>query len=259
MALNMDFTLGLYRYLLDSLIQCGYSIVTVDQYVRMQKVNPDQKIVILRHDIDRMLHKASIFADIETEYGIKSTYYFRSFALKSPEVILYVSSKGHEIGYHYEVMSRSGGDPVVAKELFEDDLMSFRSLTPIYTVCMHGAPLSKFHNLSFWDYYQLGDFNLIGEAFLTISGFEYFSDTGRTWLLKNKIRDFLPGGIIKPSAKTVAHTRDLINYIQLNQPLLLYILAHPERWSGTCAEWTILSSYDLCTNLGKKMISIIRG
>lgn len=255
---KFDFTHQYYQKLLHTLQECGYKIITVEQYLRSSLIDNDDQIAILRHDIDRRLHKARVFADIEAKYDVKSTYYFRYSALNTPDTIQYVFSKGHEIGYHYEVMSRANGDPVLAHSLFDNDLQAFRTLTPINTVCMHGAPLSKFNNLSFWDYYMTDDFNLLGEAFLSISGVEYFSDTGRTWSLEHNIRDFLPAEANPIHNGNIFHTLDLIDYIKFETPLKLYILTHPERWSGNWAEWIMMLGIDGAVNLGKYLISNFR-
>lgn len=255
---KIDFTHTYYQKLLHTLQECGYNIITVEQYLRYSLIDDNDRIAILRHDIDRRLHKARVFADIEEKFNVKSTYYFRYYALNSPDIIQYVFDKGHEVGYHYEVMSRANGDPVRAYSLFYDDLASFRTLTPINTVCMHGAPLSKFNNLSFWDYYMTDDFNLLGEAFLSISGVDYFSDTGRNWSLDHKFRDFLPKANTMAHSRFIICTQDLIEYIQSETPLKLYILTHPERWSGNWAEWIMMSGIDGVVNLGKNLLSTIR-
>jgi len=44
---------------------------------------------------------------------------------------------GHEIGYHYEVLSKANGDYETAVELFEQELSEFRKITDVKTICMH--------------------------------------------------------------------------------------------------------------------------
>lgn len=177
----------------------------------------------------------------------------------SPDIIRRVSSHGHEIGYHYEVLSRASGDFDKANELFKKDLLDFRKIAPIQTVCMHGAPLSKYDNLSFWNNYCLRDYDLISEAFLSISGVEYFSDTGRSWSPKHKIRDRLPGDLRNIEADEIRSTNDLINYIDMHRPQDLYIVTHPERWAETRFEWTYLYVIDFIVNFGKSVLSLFRG
>lgn len=253
-----DFTLLYYQQLLNTLKKSGYSIVTVGQYLTGDPASKEPKVAILRHDIDRRLHKARDFADIEASHGINSTYYFRYSALEYPEVIRSVSNKGHEVGYHYETISRAAGDIILAHEYFEADMREFRTITPITTACMHGAPLSQYNNLAFWNHYDWEDFALVGEAFISISGVEYFSDTGRNWSSKHKMRDYLPGGLTREGSENIKGTEDLIRYILREEPQKLYILTHPERWSESTGEWVMMYGIDTIVNIGKKMISCIR-
>jgi len=253
-----DFTVSYYRNLLITLQKSGYSIVTVEQYLKGDFIQEGSKVAILRHDIDRRLYKACLFADIEALYGINATYYFRYTAFDFPEIVRYVSDKGHEIGYHYETISRASGDILLAFEYFKKDLKKLRSMTPVSTVCMHGAPLSQHNNLLFWNHYKLNDFTLIGEAFISISNVQYFSDTGRTWSMNHKMRDSLSGGLIREDSDNINGTEDLINYIVQKKPPKLYILTHPERWSGSFCEWIMMYGVDTSVNIGKQILSFIR-
>ena len=259
MVSMLDFSIESYKHLLISLIASGYSLVTVEQYLSRQDELKEQKVAIIRHDIDRRLSKALVFADLESQMGITATYYFRYPGLSHPEVISSVSSKGHEVGYHYEVMSRAQGEPISARILFQEDLQKIRDISPVHTVCMHGAPLSGYDNLSLWDHFSLDEFDLLGEAFLSVTGVEYYSDTGRTWSPEHKIRDKLPGDCKRPSFENLTRTDDLIQYISQYQPKKIYIVSHPERWAETRMEWIFLYGIDLLFNLGKSIISWIRG
>ena len=60
-------------------------------------------------------------AEIENNYGVRSTYYFR--AKKNvfvPQIILKIAEMGHEIGYHYECLSDTNGDVEKALIDFEN-------------------------------------------------------------------------------------------------------------------------------------------
>lgn len=232
-----DFSLFQYRTLLHHLLKSGYTPVTVHQYLTGNINHNCGHFVILRHDIDRRIHKSVQFAHIESQLNISASYYFRYHALKNPELIASVSHLGHEIGYHYEVISRTSGNLNQAKELFEKDLIRFRGIGPVYTVCMHGAPLSRFDNLSFWNKYRLEDFNLCGEGFLSIQDVQYLSDTGRSWSSLYNLRDRLPGDRGIEFSSQIVSTQDLMNYIAEKRPSRLYLVTHPERWSETCVEW----------------------
>lgn len=254
-----DFTLTQYQILLHHLQKSGYTPLTVHRYLSDNINHNSGSFVILRHDIDRRIHKSVQFAHIESQLNISATYYFRYHALQNPEIIACVSQLGHEIGYHYEVISRASGDLNQAKALFEEDLRKFRDICPVHTVCMHGAPLSRFENLSFWETYRLDDFKLSGEGFLSIQDVQYFSDTGRSWSSLHNLRDRLPGDRGIEFNSQIISTHDLINYISEKHPPRLYLVTHPERWSEDCIEWFYSYGFDTLCNVGKEIIKEFRG
>ena len=122
---------------------------------------------------------------------------------------------------------------------------------------MHGAPLSKYDNRDFWNHYSFEEFDLLGEAYLSINCVYYYSDTGRTWSNTHKIRDRLQNQI-NSSSEDVHSTWDLIRAIDDNKPHIVYILTHPERWAGSSGEWIYLGGVDTVVNAGKKVLSCIR-
>ena len=77
----LDFTLKKYKELCLALLDSGYTPLTVYSYLTGKQKN--NKLVVLRHDIDRKLGNALQMAELEHELGIQSTYYFRvSFTFK---------------------------------------------------------------------------------------------------------------------------------------------------------------------------------
>jgi hypothetical protein len=46
-------------------------------------------------------------AELEHELGIQSTYYFRFPYTFKPDIIGKIHDLGHEVGYHYEVLSKA--------------------------------------------------------------------------------------------------------------------------------------------------------
>lgn len=249
-----DFTLEMYGELLRFFIKSGYTICSVDDY--LSGSNYARNTVIMRHDIDRRIHKAVGFAHIEHDLGIRATYYFRYPYTFQPPVIQQIADMGHEIGYHYEVMSKADGDPVLAGKLFHKELDDFRKYFPVKTICMHGAPLSKYDNRDLWNYYSFEEFDLSGEAYLSMNGVYYYSDTGRTWSNAHKIRDRLQNQM-NTSSEDVYSTLDLIRIIKINKPSVAYILIHPERWAGSSGEWLYLWGMDTAVNIIKKPLAYL--
>ncbi|HML26655.1 MAG TPA: polysaccharide deacetylase, partial [Methanomethylovorans sp.] len=188
---NLDFSLPRFRNICEA-ISRNYATITVLEY--FDKPHPD-KFVIMRHDIDRFPGNALKTAKIEKELGIKATYYFRSNRGEfHTDIIKQIRDMGHEIGYHYEVLSEANGDPEKAIELFRSNLEKLRQICDVKTICMHGRPLSNFDNRDLWKVYNYKDYGIVGEAYLSVGDeLNYFSDTGRCWGLKDNMRDYIPG------------------------------------------------------------------
>lgn len=183
-------------------------------------------------------------AELENSLGIQATYYFRYPYTFKPEIIKKIHSLGHEVGYHYEVLGKVRGDYKKAIELFEKELNEFRKIADVKTICAHGNPFYKHISLDLWKYYDFKNFDIKGEAFLSVTDIEYFSDAGRRWIYKNK---------------TIADTTDeLIKYIKSNEFEKIYINAHPERWSPSNRDWLLDYTRDLIFNIGKETLKKLR-
>ena len=252
--LMRDFTMGKYKELCLALLDSGYAPQTVYSY--HEKESNSGKLVILRHDIDRKPLNAVKMAELESKLGIQSTYYFRLPYTFDPEIIGKIHDLEHEVGYHYEVLSKAKGDYKKAIELFEQELSEFRKIVDVKTICMHGSPLSRYDNRDLWKRYDFKEFGIVGEAYLSIKDVNYFSDTGRSWNWKNKMRDFMQD---KKEEIVVDTTDDLIELIRGNKVDKLYILAHPERWTSNDAEWFFGYVKDFVFNVGKKVLKRVRG
>ena len=70
----MDFTLNIYKKLLEVLKENGYSFYTFEDYCNG---NASGKYVILRHDVDLKVSQSVATARIEAEAGIRASYFFR--------------------------------------------------------------------------------------------------------------------------------------------------------------------------------------
>ncbi len=177
-----DFTLQTYKKLLSAILQSGYRYMTFAEYIQCPADR--EKMLILRHDVDKEPLRSLRIAKMENELGINGTYYFRVVKNQLPkEVIENISKLGHEIGYHYDDLNAAGGVVENALVLFQKNLAKLRELAPIKTACMHGSPLSKHDNRDLWknfDYHELG---IIAEPYFDVDFGEvlYLTDTGRRW------------------------------------------------------------------------------
>jgi len=80
----------------------GLFFQTFAEYIQ----NSKEKVVILRHDVDRLPGNSLKTARLEDEMGIRATYFFRAIPQTfKPLIIRKIAEYGHEIGYHYENLS----------------------------------------------------------------------------------------------------------------------------------------------------------
>jgi hypothetical protein len=253
---GLDFTLGKYANLCRVIVDSVYRPVTMAEYLEKSGKSGDRTL-ILRHDIDRSPQRALEVARLESEYHLRSTYYFRIPATFKPAFIDEISSLGHEIGFHYETLDKSRGNMLEAARLFGQELTRFRAKYQIRTVCAHGNPLTKNDNKEIWKSLRFSDFGLLGEAFLSLDfdWFAYFSDSGRTWL--NNKSQKMPG---KDSVQTAydhyqpKSTDDVIDIVRQGAIPNICILTHPERWSKDIAAFTSRFLLDLAFSWGKAVI-----
>ncbi|MDN3643391.1 hypothetical protein QWY87_11815 [Lutimonas halocynthiae] len=231
----MDFTVKKYTELLDTLIEQNYSFQTFDAYLK--KAN--DKVVMLRHDVDDLPGHSLRFAKIQHERGVKGVYYFRAVPQSwDVAIIKEIASLGHEVGYHYETMDTAGGNIDMAWDQFKQHLEDLRKLVPVSTICMHGSPRSKFDNKEIWKKYDYKTLNLIGEPYYDIDFDKvlYFTDTGRRWDgFKVSVRDK-----VKSNYDYTFHaTDDIISALKKSTlPNQFMFNFHPQRWHDNNIQWT---------------------
>lgn len=243
-----DFTLDIYRELLETLQKQGYELISYGDYCRKttkdHRPTTNDQFVILRHDVDLKAPNSLKTAQIEHSLGAKASYYFRIIPESNqPEIIRSIAQLGHEIGYHYEDMSLCGGDIDKAYDHFQTWLTYFRQYYAVETICMHGAPTSQYDSKDLWRKYDYKALGIIGEPYLDtdFSDVFYLTDTGRCWDgYKVSVRDKIPGYQEQWTAAglTWHTTKDLIQAIENNRlPNHVMITTHPQRWTNSKAAW----------------------
>lgn len=252
-----DFTYTALEHLLRSLLSQGYAFQTFEQFIRQ----PEKKAIILRHDVDKRARNSYRTAVIENTLGIKGSYYFRITGQSNkPWVISEITSLGHEIGYHYEDLSLSCGDPEIAIAAFERNLQYFRSYYPVSTICMHGSPSSKWDNRDVWKKYNYRDFNIIAEPYFNLAANEvlYLTDTGRKWNgEKFSVRDKMEQPGFKELKGKLKSTRDIIDALHRQElPQKIMITIHPQRWTNNPASWLLEYIAQHLKNLLKRILFV---
>ena len=241
-----DFTLNAYHDLLVALKQHGYETLTMQQYVDQQKTSKEsnRKIVVLRHDVDLRADRSLDFAKLENSLGMRATYYFRVIPQSNkPHIISEIVELGHEIGYHYEDMSICDGNIDNALHHFEEHLEYFRQFYDVKTICMHGAPTSRYDGRDLWKKYDYHNYGIICEPYFDIdySTTFYLTDTGRCWDgYKVSVRDKIPVYQDLWIAQGLVYhcTADIIQAIEHDTlPHSLIITSHPQRWTNNPLGW----------------------
>lgn len=265
----LDFTPSKYKKLLTALQKAGYGFLTFEdyclKYANGKEVQAKDKIVILRHDVDKKPKNSLKLAQIEALLGVKATYFFRIVAESNqPVYILQIAALGHEIAYHYEDLSIANGDVEKAYTSYVKNLEYFRQFYDVKTISMHGSPTSKFDNRDVWKAYNYKDLGIVGEPYFDfidetvndVNGKKfYFTDTGGMWDGdKYNVRDKAIGK--NNSQKLSVHTTlDLINFISSNDGVeMVMINTHPQRWIENRLLWMIEFVVQRFKNIIKWMI-----
>ena len=242
--MSRDFTLTKYTTLLSTLKEANYRFVTFEHYCDENQEFGNERFAILRHDVDLKAENSLATAKIEHGLGIAASYYFRVVEQSNkPEIIREIASLGHEIGYHYEDMSICAGDVGEARLHFERHLDYFRRYYPVKTICMHGAPRSKFDGRDLWKQFDYHDFGIVGEPYFDVdfSKVFYLTDTGRRWdgfnvSLRDKISVYQDEWIRQ--GRVYHSTDDVLKALENETfPTQLMMTTHPQRWTDNKTAW----------------------
>jgi hypothetical protein len=203
--------------------------------------NPPQdgeKVMILRHDVDASPQNSLRIAQLQHDFGVRGSYYFRIVSQSfQPDYIKGIRNLGHEIGYHYEELTLSKGDYEDAILNFKHNLETVRAYYPVKTICMHGSPMSKFDNRLIWEKYNYRDYGIIGEPYfdLDFNKMLYITDTGRSW---NKTRASIRDSVESPFNYHFSSTFDIIRALHKKElPDQIMQNIHPQRWHDNLFRW----------------------
>jgi len=249
-----DFTLRKYRELCSALMDLGYVPIRVADYFERKF---DQRLVIMRHDVDRMSFRALRMARAEKEMDVISTFYFRHRrSVFNVGLLQELNKMGFEIGYHYETLDKAKGNYGLAIRIFEKELSEFNKICPVRTICAHGNPLTKWDNKNLWRTYDFRSYGILGEASLSLDygKVAYYSDTGRTWnVFRDKVKDFVP----QHDVENLSDTDSLIRALK-KKNIDICLTTHPERWNDELHAYIISAGFDFCANKLKYLIRLLR-
>ena len=254
--MSLDFTLGKYAQLCETIQRLACPVMTIKAF--LETGQPKKFIVVLRHDVDRNLPSAIRMAELEASYDLQATYYMRKTraVFKAPQM-KYLNQLGHEVGYHYETLNKAYGNSQRAMNIFSSELQKFRQIVPVDTISMHGSPLMPWNNLDLWQTHNFSDYNLLGEAYLSVdySQLFYFTDTGRSWAAgRYNIRDRVNS---QRSQAFIESSDDLIAFLNKKPDCPVLINTHPNRWTTGKLAWAVSATYDFVVNRAKWLIASI--
>lgn len=270
-----DFTLSTYEQLLRTLQQVGYHFFTFEQYCQLNgngtamshlsENKVDGPCIILRHDVDLRPQNSLLTAQIEHGLGIRASYYFRVVPESNqPDIIRAIVALGHEIGYHYEDMAIMHGDTSRAIMHFRESLAYFRQFYPVRTICMHGAPTSRYDGRGLWDTYNYHDENIIGEPYFDtdFSSWLYLTDTGRCFDgYKVSVRDKIPQyqDLWVAEGLSFHSTFDIMGALSSrNLHRNIMITTHPQRWTSSPVAWITELVSQTLKNIIKRLLIYLK-
>lgn len=165
-------------------------VFLISKVVKERKEN----YICLKRDVECKAKKAYKLCKMESELGLRATYYIQHSLLKSKKEIKYLKAMqalGADICYHHDVMDANGGDIEKAKIEFQKNLIEFSSNGfNVDTVCQHGNPvINRVGYRSNRDF--LRDENVknsypdLVDVVVNMSqktgAYTYISDHGRSW------------------------------------------------------------------------------
>ncbi len=254
----IDFTIRAYRMYLEAIKSARLQTLRFDDF--LSSPEEPERYCLIRHDLDRKERNALPMARAERQMGLQATYYLRCGRRPlNRDLIRSIADLGHEIGYHYESLSRARGDEERALEDFREGLARLRAVVPVRTAAMHGSPLSRHDNRDLWRSperrAQLREqHGLLGEVYLDIDyrDVAYVSDTGRNWLAgRGNRRDRVESDVHADFASGA----ELLAALRAGRFAKLVFQVHPERWASTVPDYAVQWLSDCGVNMVKSLLA----
>lgn len=218
---------------LDSRIKC-----TVSESLKLPR---GTHFIVLKHDVESNLHNALELAKIESQYGIKGSYYVQAYLLKDKENIALlkkIQDMGHELSYHYDVLDANSGDYLKAEKDFAYWLGRFEEEGFHFsTICQHGNPIKKrigycsnrdfFRNSKIKSKYSDLVDVVVDYSHYAIDKYVYISDAGYEWkhITEPETNDLHKDALVIP----IGNFSNLIKYIDGIKTSII-LSTHPHRW-----------------------------
>ena len=212
-------------------IEAGYHFITCEQYA-LNKEQLHTFTVVNRVDIDFSCKKAGRLLELFEGLGLKATFFVRlhapeynPFSFENYRILKDIRDRGHEIGYHSEIVDQAAIWKEDAAECLIRDLATLNGMLDIQVkgVASHGG-MTGLNNLDFWENRTAKEFGLLYEAYDKSPDFNlfqesfYVSDSEWTrWKCydKGELRE--------------GDSRSFAEHLEDKHPLI-YLLIHPDTY-----------------------------
>lgn len=177
--MECSFSIGHYEYICRLISNSFCRTIFFDE-----EYHKDEKVILLRHDVDQSLEASLKMAEIEKEYGIKATYFiwltspfYNIFEKFYADIIHKIISLGHQIGLHFDERRY---DLVDVKDLnyyinLECEIIERYFKTKLSAVSMHKPSKNLLESDLKLDKYL----NTYNKKYM--SKFKYISDSRMEW------------------------------------------------------------------------------
>jgi hypothetical protein len=226
--LSCNFRYSEYEAMLLNLIEAGYVFVTLREFFS-GRAAAYPKVVVNRIDVDQRVDRLRVLRPIYHRLGVRASIFVRLHAagynllnFGTLRFLRELSSDGHEIGLHTELIDGEGIIGVDGAQLLTTELQLLQTVlgASVHGTASHGD-MTGFNNLHFWRRYSPADFGLLYEAYDSRlwQHCRYVSDS--EWI---RWKAYDKGKLLEGDLRTPQqHARD-------DAPSLLYLLSHPESW-----------------------------
>lgn len=149
-----------YRRLLQNALDAGYEVIDNEQWLqrlRAGQIGPEQRVLVMRHDIDTDPRLSLDWHRIESALGCRASYYFRQ-STRDAEVMSTLARAGVHVSYHFEELATYAKDnrlrtpaaveaamPEIQAQ-FERNLAELRQQfgLPMNVICSHGDWMNRY-------------------------------------------------------------------------------------------------------------------
>lgn len=172
--MKCDFSLDHYAEILVKIKELQYKDILLGD------TSSDEKVIVLRHDIDLCPESALKMAKIEFEYNICSTYFvwlqspfYNALCKRNILIFNNIQSMGHKIGLHIQCKNKSSTT--------EEIMVQFELLNKLFGITTKFMSFHKPNKELVGHSDNIAEGILSAYAYKYIKEYKYISDSGGEW------------------------------------------------------------------------------